>query len=76
MTGGQQEKLYLDTSVVSAYCDARKSERQVTPQRWWKQRLFKHHTVYVSEVTLDELAATPDQAKLRNSSLSSGGSRC
>jgi len=51
--------LYLDTSVPSAYLDARQPERQATTQRFWRM-VLPTYAVYVSTPTLAEINETPD----------------
>lgn len=57
-------KVYLDTSVPSAYYDNRQPERLKTTQLWWKNDLAKFDVI-VSEVTIWELEATPDSDRRR-----------
>lgn len=54
-----KQRLYLDTSVPSAYYDDEKPERQKVTQRWWENEMGKYELV-ISRVTLDELEATKD----------------
>jgi predicted nucleic acid-binding protein len=57
------KKIYLDTSVISAYWDERKPERQRVTQIWWKE-MQKNYEVYISEIVEAEIFSTPDE-KLR-----------
>lgn len=57
-----REKIYLDTSVPSAYYDERQTERMRVTQIWWKNELLKYD-VLISEITTRELGATPDLDK-------------
>ena len=57
-----RKKIYLDTSVPSAYYDERQSERRRVTQLWWKNELGKYD-VLISEITSRELEATPDLDK-------------
>ncbi|MBI4062832.1 MAG: PIN domain-containing protein [Elusimicrobia bacterium] len=53
------EKIYLDTSVVSAYFDSRQPQRQKDTQRFWKSAL-PAYVALVSEITIQELKNTPN----------------
>ncbi len=55
-------KIYLDTSVPSAYYDEEKPERQRITQLWWENELPKYDVV-ISSITLSELEKTPDLDK-------------
>lgn len=55
----KKESLYLNTSVPSAYYDARAKERMETTIKFWKEVLPQYAT-YVSEITLRELNDTKD----------------
>lgn len=62
-------KIYLDTSVVSALFDDRTPERKsVTEQAWLKLKDKSISDVYISELVLEELQRTAEP--LRNSLLS------
>jgi predicted nucleic acid-binding protein len=51
-------KVYLDTSVISAYFDERLPERmKLTKESWQKIKIFD---LYISEITFRELNATTD----------------
>ena len=52
-------KVYLDTTVPSAYFDARALERQELTREFWAERL-PNFEVMISGVVLDEIRATPD----------------
>lgn len=56
------QKLYLDTSVPSAYYDDEKPERQRITKLWWENDLSGYDVV-LSRVTVDELEATNDREK-------------
>jgi len=58
----RNQKLYLDTSVPSAYYDDEKPERQRITRLWWENDLPTYEVV-VSKVTVDELEATKDKGK-------------
>lgn len=52
-------RLYLDTSVPSAYYNDRQLERQLFTQRIWHEKLPNYHLV-ISNITQRELGATKD----------------
>lgn len=54
-----EESLYLDTSVPSAYYDERIKERQEVSIKFWKE-ILPNYQVYVSEITVKELENTKD----------------
>ena len=56
----KKESLYLDTSVPSAYYDARVKERQESTIKFWKD-VLPNYKVYVSEITVKELDNTKDE---------------
>ena len=58
----RNQKLYLDTSVPSAYYDDEKPERRRITKLWWKNDLPQYEAL-VSRVTIDELEATKDTGK-------------
>jgi len=54
-------KIYLDTSVISAYFDERQKDRlQLTRSAWSK---IKKAKIFISEITLRELNNTTDKQK-------------
>lgn len=53
LTQMKRDKLYLDTSVVSAYFDGNNPERQKITVKFWKKVLPKYH-VFISEITVEE----------------------
>lgn len=55
-------KLYLDTSVSSAYFDSRAPDRQRLTQQFWNDRLSDFDPV-ISTVVLKEISDTPDPKK-------------
>jgi len=57
----KKETLYFDTSVVSAYYDARAKERQEATITFWKN-IVPNYKVFISEVTVSELEDTKDGA--------------
>ena len=56
----KKESLYLDTSVPSAYYDARVKERQESTIKFWKD-VLPNYKVYVSEITVKELDNIKDE---------------
>ena len=57
-----KQKVFLDTSVFSAYFDARQPERMALTREFWQK--VENFEVYTSEVTKQELEATTDSTKL------------
>ncbi len=57
-----KQKVFLDTSVFSAYFDERQPERRSLTQEFWQK--LENFEVYTSEVTKQELEATTDPIKL------------
>lgn len=55
----KKEKIYLDTSVISAYFDARLKQRQEDTGVFFRV-IVPHYEVYVSEITVRELSETKD----------------
>ena len=53
----RKEKLYLDTSVVSAYYDKRAKERQKATVEFWKE-ILPAYEVCVSEIDVKEINDT------------------
>jgi hypothetical protein len=56
-------RLYLDTSVISAYVDDRMPERQLATVEFWNR--LPDFDVSVSELTVTEVRATRDLAPQR-----------
>ena len=57
----KKETLYLDTSVISAYYDARAKERRDATINFW-QNVALNYKVFISEITVSELEDTRDDA--------------
>ncbi len=53
-------KLYLDTSVISAYFDFQKPVRQLITQKWTQQNA-KEFDLFVSTLVLEEIDKNTDQ---------------
>ena len=56
----KKETLYFDTSVVSAYYDARVKERQAATINFWGN-IAPNYKVFISEITVSELEDTKDE---------------
>ena len=56
-----KQKVYLDTSVISALFDERTPERQHLTKNMWKY--LQDYDVYISDVVMDEINAVPDVIK-------------
>lgn len=52
-------RLYLDTSVISAYFDARRPDRQAETRAFWQQ--LPEFEVSISELTETELRGAADE---------------
>ena len=61
-------RIYLDTSIVSAYFDKRKLTRQTMTQKWFQNDL-KDFSAFVSTLVLEEINAHPNE-KSKNEMLS------
>lgn len=59
-----KEKLYLDTSVPSAYYDDREIERQEQTREFWEK--LENNRTFISEITLSELGQVKDLEKRGN----------
>jgi len=60
----KKEKIYLDTSVPSAYYDDRIPYQRDLTRRFWEEELGKYQ-VYASDITLLELSNTREENKRR-----------
>lgn len=58
-----KEKVYIDTSIPSAYFDEREEKRRIITQNWWKEILFNKYEVYISELVEAELGDTIESKK-------------
>jgi len=54
-----KQKIYLDSSIPSRYHDDKRPEEKRVTQLWWKNDMPKYETS-ISELTMEELRATPD----------------
>ena len=57
----KKETLYLDTSVISAYYDARAKERRDATINFW-ENVAINYKVFISEITVSELESTRNEA--------------
>lgn len=53
-------RVYLDTSVFSAYCDERVLDRQASKREFWKR--FEEFEVTTSELALEELQQAGEES--------------
>lgn len=60
-----KEKIYIDTSIPSAYFDEREEKRRMITQKWWKEILFNKYEVYISELVEAELGDTRESKKCK-----------
>ncbi|MBI5473134.1 MAG: PIN domain-containing protein [Ignavibacteriae bacterium] len=58
-------RLFLDTSVISAYCDDRKPWRRDVTRRWFLDDSSKYE-LFISGLVLDEIRRTPDTPKMES----------
>ena len=58
-----KRKVYLDTSVISAYFDKRTPERQGLTREAWCE--IEASICFVSETVIDELEAAPEELRQR-----------
>lgn len=57
------ERIYLDTSIPSAYFDERDKKRQKITQKWWNEVLISKYKPYISELVEAELGDTKDKQR-------------
>ena len=55
-------RIYLDTTVPSAYYDERAPDRQRLTRQFWAERLPDFEAV-ISNIALSEISDTPDAEK-------------
>jgi hypothetical protein len=65
-------KIYLDTTVPSAYFDQRTPERLKQTVHFWEQQMPEYEAC-ISRLLLDEIGRTPDQVRRREMLLLVGG---
>ncbi|MBF0411631.1 MAG: PIN domain-containing protein [Desulfamplus sp.] len=58
-------KLYLDTSVPSAYYDTSKPIRQLITQKWFENEAFLYE-LYISVITIEEIGELKNDLKKQN----------
>jgi len=56
-------KIYLDTSVISAYYDDRQPERMKLTQNFWKQ--IRNYEIFVSSIVVAEIDKWDDPIRLK-----------
>ena len=56
------DKLYLDTSIPSAYYDNSKPLRQLITQKWFENEA-NFYELYISNLVFEELSKLPNQEK-------------
>lgn len=55
-------KLYFDTSVISAYFDSEKPQRQLITQKWFENE-FDNFECYISDLVVKEILNTKNEFK-------------
>ncbi len=58
----KKQKIYLDTTVPSAYFDARAPDRELLTKIFWSDRLPDFDPV-ISNIVLSEIHDTPNEEK-------------
>ena len=58
-------KLYLDTSIPSAYFDYSKPVRQLITQKWFEHEAASYE-LYMSVITIEEIERFPNETKREN----------
>lgn len=58
-------RLYLDTSVPSAYYDTSKPVRQLITQKWFENEASSYE-LYISAITIKEIGRINNEVKKRN----------
>jgi len=61
-----KEKIYLDTSIPSAFFDNRDKNRQKVTQVWWRNVLTDKYEACISELVEAELGNTRDKHRRGN----------
>jgi len=65
MMMNMKTKLYLDTSIPSAYFDFSKPARQLITQQWFKKEA-ENYNLYVSVITIEEIDQLKNISKRDN----------
>ena len=60
-----KEKIYLDTSVPSAYYDTTKPLRQLITQKWFEKEASRY-ALNISTLTVAEIDETSDERRRQN----------
>lgn len=58
-------RLYLDTSIPSAYYDTSKPVRQLMTQKWFEHEALAYD-LYISAITVEEIERLQNEVKKRN----------
>ncbi len=58
-----KSKIYLDTSVISAYYDDRQPERMKLTQNFWKQ--LHNYEIFISSIVMAEIDKWDDPTRLK-----------
>ncbi len=53
-------KIYLDTSIISAYYDYSKPVRQLVTQKWFSEQISDYE-IFISSLVIEELDNTTDE---------------
>lgn len=54
-------RIYIDTSVISAYCDERAPERMAETREFWAR--LQEFEAYTSDLVREEIERTPDNER-------------
>ena len=54
-------RIYLDTSVISAYVDTRDRSRQELTRQFWRE--LPTYDAHICPIVLDEIESTPDPVR-------------
>ena len=65
MTDNEKVRLYLDTTIPSAFFDTSKPVRQLVTQKWFENDAISYD-LYISVTTVDEIEALSNAIKNRN----------
>ena len=65
MSGEKKIRLYLDTSVPSAFYDTSKPMRQLITQKWFENEALSYE-LYISVITVEEIGKIKNELKKQN----------
>ena len=65
MSEEKKIRLYIDTSVPSAYYDTSKPVRQLITQKWFENEASSYE-LYISAITIKEIGRIKNEVKKRN----------